>query len=139
MFSRNAKKHIKHFGFSAEIQKNTWKFLDFPAEIQKKHTWKSIISEKIQDFQKIQNFHNYWASQILLEILDFHVFFGFSAEFQKIHGNLGILSRNPKKTHGNFWIFSRNPKKHMEIFGFSAEIQKNTLKSKISKSFWCAQ
>ena len=51
--------------------------------------------------KKIQNFQSYWAHQKLLEILDFH---------------------------GNFWIFSRYPKKHMEMFGFSEEIQENTWK-----------
>ena len=49
------------------------------------------------------------------KVLDFHVYFW-------------IFSRNPKKTHGHFLVFSRNPTKHMQIFGFSAEILKNTCK-----------
>ena len=53
------------------------------------------------------------------------VFLRLSAEIPKTHVNFLVFSEILKNTC-KFWIFSRNPEKHMQIFGFSAEILKNT-------------
>ena len=165
-FQQKSKKHMEVFGFSAEIQKNawklldfsrnpknTWKFLDFQQKSEKKHmeifgfsaeiqknTWKSNISEKKQKKSKKSEISKTIdRPKNFLEILDFHVFSWIFSRNPKKHMEAFGFSAEIQKTHGNFWIFNRNPKKDMEIFGFPAEIQKNTWKSKISKSFWCAQ
>ena len=64
------------------------------------------FQKKIQISKTIGRPKNFWKFWISMCFLDFQ--------------------QKSKKTHGHFWIFSRNPKKHMDIFGFSAEIQKNT-------------
>ena len=96
-FQLKSKKHMDIFGFSAEIQKNTWTFLDFQQKSKKTHGHFWIFSRNPKKHMEI---------------------FGFSAEIQKTHRNFWIFRRNPKKAHGHFWIFSRNPKEHMEIQNF---------------------
>ena len=134
------------FGFSAEIKKNTRKFLDFQQKSQK-NSHGNPKFQKNPKFPKLlgaqKTFGNFGFPCVFLifsrnpKKQNMEIF-GFSVEIQKTHGNSWIFSRNPKKTkHGNFWVFSRNKKntwkfldfqqkskKHIEILGFSAEIQK---------------
>ena len=65
------------FGFSAEIQENTWKFLDFQQK-SKKNTWKFLdFQQKSKKHMEIQNFQKFLVRPIVLEILDFFGNFGF--------------------------------------------------------------
>ena len=98
IFSRNPKKKLDFFGFSAEIPKNTWIFLDFQQKSTKK-TWKILDFQqkskkahgffwifsrnpkktwKFSDFQQkskkhmeIQNFQKFLVRPIFLEILNY--------------------------------------------------------------------
>ena len=140
IFSRNPKKHMDIFGFSAEIQKSTWTFLDFQQKSKKAHGHFRIFrrnpkkhmdifgfsAESIKNME-IQNFRK--KSQISKKSRNSKTV-GHPQKFWKFWISMWFLDfqQKSKKTHGNFWIFSRNPKKHMDIFGFSAEIQKNTWK-----------
>ena len=85
-FQQKSKKHMEIFGFSAEIQKNPWKFFEFSAEIQKKahgnfwifnrnppkkkhgNFW--ILSRNPKKHMEIQNFPKFCVHPIVLEILD---------------------------------------------------------------------
>ena len=100
----------------------------------------SVAQSLNPKFQKNQKFPKLLTAPKTFGNVGFPcVFLDFQQKSKTTHGNFWIFSRNPKKhmeifgfsaeiqkKHGNFWIFSRNPKKHMEIFGFSAEIPKNT-------------
>ena len=96
------------FGFAAEIQKKTWKFLDFQQKSKKTHG-------KFLDFQqRSKKTHGkFWI---------------FSRNPKKHMENFGFSAEIPKNTWKIFGFSAEIQKKHMENFGFSAEIQKKTWK-----------